>query len=135
MYGLIGWAAEIVWTGVTGLLAKPDRKLPAHTNLWMFPIYGLIVFLFEPLHNFLALNHIWWVIRGLVYATGFIVIETITGELIRLVTRQVPWDYTGRTIWHIRGVTRFDYAILWFAFGLALESIHWYLINIPSFRG
>ncbi len=127
IYGLLGWAIEIVWTALPK--RRPvDWTLPGHTYLWMLPIYALIGPFYEPVHT--ALRRVAWPLRALTYATGFIGIETLTGlVLIRLLGR-CPWDYTGRTRWQIGGVTRLDYVPLWAALGLALEPLHDTLVHL-----
>ena len=52
IYGILGWIMEIVWTGLHSLLKK-DYSLMGQTSLWMFPIYGMAIFL-QPLFLFLA---------------------------------------------------------------------------------
>ncbi len=44
VYGLVGLCAEIFWTGI-GSLLQGDIRLSGFTYIWMFPIYGLTVFL------------------------------------------------------------------------------------------
>jgi uncharacterized membrane protein len=127
VYGLLGWAVEILWTGLPK--RRPiDWRLSGHTQWWTFPLYGQIATLYEPLHN--RIRHFPLPARGLVYAMGFITVEFAAGELIQKVTGTVPWDYTNKTHWQFRGATRFDYAVLWFMFGLVLEPIHDYLVSV-----
>jgi uncharacterized membrane protein len=127
IYGLLGWAGEILWTGLPK--RRPiDWKLEGFTQWWTFPLYGQIATLFEPLHN--RLRALPFPLRGLIYAAGFILMEFSAGELIQRFTGKIPWDYTGKTRWHFRGTTRFDYAIIWFFYGLALEPIHDYLAQV-----
>lgn len=121
IYGWMGWCGEILWTALPK--GRPvDWRLIGHTSLWMFPIYGLIAPLYEPVHDGLRL---WpWPLRGAIYAAGFIVVEFVTGWLlVRLIGRS-PWNYAGKTRWHLRGLTRFDYLPIWFLVGLALEPVH-----------
>jgi uncharacterized membrane protein len=130
IYGLLGWCGEIIWTAlsekVTG--AQPGWRLPGTTYLWMFPIYGLIAPLYEPVHN---LSRNWpWPARGLVYMLGFFAVEYLSGWLLRRLTGVCPWDYAARTRWHIHGLIRLDYAPVWFAVGLALEPVHDFLVRL-----
>jgi hypothetical protein len=127
VYGLLGWAVEILWTGLPK--RRPiDWTLSGHTQWWTFPLYGQIAILYEPLHN--RVRRFAFPLRGLIYAAGFIAVELTAGELIKRLTGKIPWDYTGKTRWHLRGATRFDYVILWFIFGIVLEPIHDYLIAV-----
>jgi uncharacterized membrane protein len=126
IYGLLGWAAEILWTGLPK--RRPiDWTLSGHTQWWTFPLYGQIATLYEPLHN--RIRHYPLPVRGLIYALGFIAVEFSAGEMIQKLTGKIPWDYAGKTRWQFRGTTRFDYALLWFSFGLILEPVHDYLVS------
>ena len=127
IYGLLGWAGEIIWTGVPKRLPI-DWKLEGYTQWWTFPLYGLIAFLYEPLHDLLRPYP--FPLRGIIYAVGFIAVEFLAGLFIKLLTGKIPWDYAGRTRWQFMGATRFDYAILWFIVGLLLEPIHDYLVTV-----
>lgn len=127
IYGLLGWCGEIVFTALPK--RRPiDWRLKGHTFIWMLPIYGLIAPLYEPVHD--ALRTWPWSARGLVYSAGFIVIEFIAGWLLARLIGRCPWDYSGKTRWHIGGFTRLDYAPIWFAVGLALEPIHDFLVAL-----
>jgi len=60
IYGLLGWCFEVFWTAVTEKAwgKQTDWRLVGHSYLWMFPIYGLLAPLGEPLHNILR-PHFW----------------------------------------------------------------------------
>lgn len=130
VYGLLGWCGEIVWTAsrekVTG--RQPGWNLRGTSYLWMFPIYGLIAPLYEPIHN--AIRPGPWPARGLVYMVGFFTIEYIAGWLLRRLTGACPWDYTEHSRWHVHGLIRLDYAPVWFVAGLALEPVHDFLVRL-----
>jgi uncharacterized membrane protein len=127
IYGLLGWVIEIIWTALPK--RRPvDWRLTGHTYLWMLPIYALIGPLYEPIHQ--ALRRVAWPLRAVVYAAGFISVETITGLLLKRLIGRCPWDYTGDTRWQVGGVTRFDYAPLWAALGLGLEPVHDRLVQL-----
>jgi uncharacterized membrane protein len=125
IYGLLGWCGEIIFTALPK--CRPiDWQLRGHTFLWMFPIYGLIAPLYEPVHD--ALRTWPWPARGLVYTAGFIAVEFISGWMLARLIGRCPWDYSGKTRWHVRGFARLDYAPIWFAVGLALEPVHDFLL-------
>lgn len=130
IYGLLGWCIEIVWTALSSTINGTQQgwRLRGETYLWMFPIYGLIAPLYEPAHTALAA---WpWLLRGIVYALGFLLIEYVTGWLLRKLTGACPWDYTNRSRWHLHGLIRLDYAPLWALLGLALEPLHDVLVRL-----
>ncbi len=127
IYGMLGWCAEIVWTALPK--KRPiDRTLSGHTQLWVFPLYGSLAFLYEPLHDFLRAYPL--IIRGAAYAVGFMVVELIAGFVIAKLVGKVPWDYTDKTRWRVGAYMRYDYAPLWFLAGLALEPVHDFLVQV-----
>ncbi len=71
LYGLGGWCGEVLFTATRDRLRGRvrDWKLKGTTYLWMFPLYGSIVFLYEPLHD--AIRSWPWVARGVLYTIGF----------------------------------------------------------------
>lgn len=125
-YGVVGWAAEIVWTASYALVSAlrsgtpVDRRLAGRTYLWMFPVYGLGGLAFEHVHGLLAA---WpWVLRGAVYMVGCFAIEAASGLAIKAATGKIPWDYSYAR-WQVGGVIRLDYVPVWFGFGLFLELV------------
>jgi len=134
IYGLLGWCAEVVWSAVTerALGKQSDWRLRGHTSLWMFPIYGLLAPLYEPLHDFLRPWH--WFMRGAIYALGFWLIEYASGWLLRRLTGKCPWDYS-ELRGNLHGLIAWEYAPVWFAAGLALEPVHEFFVRLtPAIR-
>ena len=132
IYGILGWCAEIVWSAVTERVqSKPaaagDWRLRGHTSLWMLPIYGLIAPLYEPLHDFLRPWH--WFMRGVIYLLGFWLVEYATGWLLRRLTGKCPWDYSALR-GNLHGLIAWEYAPVWFLFGLGLEPVHDFLVRL-----
>ncbi len=124
VYGLLGWAAEVAFTGVRDALSPSARswRLQGYSYLWMLPIYSLAAVLFEPLHQGVRQKPLW--VRAVVYAAGILGVEYATGTALRRLTGQVPWDYGGSSRWALPGgAVRLDYAPLWAAAGLALERL------------
>lgn len=134
IYGLLGWCFEIIWTAVTEKAwgEQADWRLAGHTYLWMFPIYGLLAPLGEPVHE--ALRRSPWVIRGTVYLIGIWAVEFTAGWTLRKLIGRCPWDYS-RFRGHIQGLIALEYAPVWFIFGLAFERVHDALLVLtPSLR-
>ena len=121
-YGLMGSCAEVLFTGVHDFLRHRDARLPSRTSLWMFPIYGLLQPLYEPLHEAMR-DRAPVPVRAAVYAAGFFGIEYATGWMLRRALGRAPWDYSDARR-HVRGLVRPDYAPIWAAAGLALEPVH-----------
>ncbi|MFZ5596660.1 MAG: putative ABC transporter permease [Bacillota bacterium] len=123
IYGLLGWGLEILWTGM-GSALRGDVRLEATTYLWMFPIYGLAVFL-ESVHEIIRA---WpWLLRGVVWVLLIWLLEYSTGSAIRHLAGVSPWDYSGSR-WQVGGLIRLDMAPAWFVAGLLFEKVHDFLL-------
>jgi len=112
---------EILWTGAASLLRR-DFKLSANTSIWMFFIYGSVLFL-EPVCDMLAPYPI--IIRGCVYVICIFAAEYLTGLALRR-ARICPWDYSG-SAYNVHGVISLNYAPAWFAAGLVFEAMYRFL--------
>lgn len=126
IYGFLGLIAEVLFTGI-GDLFRGSLRLSSHTYLWMFPIYGLAVFL-EPLHKHIRSSL--WLLRGLMWAVVIFGIEYFSGWTLNSIISMCPWDYTGSSPYSINGYIRLDFLPVWFLGGLIFERIHDYLDNI-----
>jgi len=118
VFGIIGWAMEVFWTGLGSLLRR-DFSAKSTTSIWMFFIYGSAA-LFAPLIGAVAPLH--WALRGAVYAMCIFAVEYGAGMLLKAADI-CPWDYTGART-SVQGVIRLDYAPVWFAVGLIFEFIY-----------
>ncbi|MCG8499050.1 MAG: putative ABC transporter permease [Firmicutes bacterium] len=130
IYGLFGWAMEIFWTGTSSLIGG-DLRLRGTTYLWMFPIYGLAVFL-EPVHN--SIRFLPWLVRGGIWVVIILTIEYVAGWTLKSVVGLCPWDYSGSTKYAIGGLIRLDYVPAWFVAGLLFERLH-DIITSPAMLG
>ncbi|MDA8441700.1 MAG: hypothetical protein M0Z55_04920 [Peptococcaceae bacterium] len=124
-YGLLGWIIEILYTGMDSLL-RADWRLPGSTYLWMFPVYGMGVFL-EPLHA--RIRHLPWIVRGVIWLGVFWTIEYFAGWLLQMFTGTCPWDYSSSP-YAVNGFIRLDMGVQWFVAGLVFERIHDWLDQI-----
>jgi len=129
IYGLLGWCWEVLWTAITEKAwgKQRDWRLVGHSYLWMFPIYGLLAPIGEPIHNLMRPH--FWVLRGLVYLMGIWLVEFITGWLLRKLAGKCPWDYSNFP-GSIQGIITLEYAPVWFVFGLAFERVHDFLAKL-----
>jgi uncharacterized membrane protein len=128
-YGLLGWCAEVFFTGIHDFIRHRDPRLPSRTSIWMFPVYGLMAPLYEPLHD--ALRDRGVVLRAAAYGTGFLAVEYTSGILLRRVLGDAPWNYSYARR-HVNGLIRPDYFPLWAGAGLAMERVHDVLTGRPS---
>lgn len=125
IYGLLGLCAEVLWNGF-GSLIKGDILLRGTTCIWMFPIYGLAVFL-EPVHY--GIKHLPLIVRGGIYMLIIFAVELISGLLLRMVLGVCPWNYENKAL-SISGIITLYYAPVWFVLGLMFEKIHDTIIHI-----
>lgn len=115
--GVIGWCAEILWTGLNSLI-NGHFKLMGHSSLWMFPIYGCAA-LIEPLSK--VYRRFGTISRGLIYMVHIFFAEFVTGSILKKYGI-CPWDYSASPF-NVDGVIRLDYAPLWFGLGLFYEKL------------
>lgn len=129
LYGALGWAMEVAFTGVDGVLrGRADARLEGHSYLWMLPIYGSAAVALPLLRDRVRERPAW--ARAAVYATGIVAAEYLSGHALRRLTGVCPWDYgSGRLV--VQGVTRLDYLPLWAVAGLALERLDDLLRSAP----
>lgn len=121
VYGSLGLCGELAFTATHELLK--GRRPRGHTSMWMFPIYGLVQPLFEPVHAAMR-GRVPAPARAVVYAAGFMSVEYVSGRLLRAATGEMPWDYSHARLSLGQGLTRLDYAPFWAVAGLALEAVH-----------
>lgn len=127
LYGLGGWCGEVIFTALTDSLPRRDWRLVGTTYLWMFPIYGLLVLLYEPVHDLIRGYPL--IVRAIVWALGFTTVELITGWLIERITGRCPWDYSNKRF-AINAYIRWDFFVVWAIIGLALEPVHDFLVTL-----
>lgn len=130
--GLIGLIAEILFTGLKSLLTG-SLMLSGYTFLWMFPIYGLAVFL-EPIYKLIRCSP--WIVRGAIWASIILCMEYLSGWVLELTIGICPWDYSFLSSYTMDGFIRLDYFPVWFAAGLIFEKIINFLNHIQIvYRG
>jgi uncharacterized membrane protein len=114
---------EVLWTGLGSLIGR-DFRLSSNTSLWMFFIYGMVVFFFF-FFGMVAPFH--FLLRGAIYATLILAVEFVTGSMLKR-AKICPWDYS-HTRFHVKGIIRMDYIPAWAVAGLFFEQIYWVLVG------
>lgn len=127
IYGAVGWCSEILWTGI-GSFIKGDYTLIGFSSIWMFPIYGMLVFM-EPIHE--EIRYMPVIIRGGVYTVLIFAGEFLSGVSLKFLLGKCPWNY-GTDAYSILGIITLKYVPVWFAFGLLFEKFHDYLLQIKD---
>ena len=125
IYGLFGWAVEILFTAITESYKKKNWKLEGVTYLWMFPIYGFGGLLFDFAYTQSVSFGITIIPRLLIFLAGLYIIELIFGFILLKVTGDYVWKYNGR--WQFAHIINFAYAPAWIVFLLALEQLHQFI--------
>ena len=123
LFGILGWCAEILWTGFCSFLLG-DAALTARTYLWMFPIYGLAGLSLPLFLAFRRYCPLWQRVGFYVFA--IFTVEFVTGFFLRWLTGVCPWDYGDRRF-SVMGLIRLDYAPLWAVLGLFFERVALFL--------
>jgi len=91
----------------------------------MFPIYGLLALLYDPLHVFVA--HLHFPLRAALYGMSFLLVEYLSATALAAALGSVPWDYNRSAPghrWNVKGYIRVDYLPIWAIAGLLLEPLH-----------
>ena len=127
IYGLLGLCAEVLWNGF-GAMLKGDVLLRGTTCIWMFPIYGLAIFL-EPVHY--RIKHLPLIVRGGIYMMLIFAVELFSGLLLRSILGECPWNYENKSL-SICGIITLDYAPVWFVVGILFEKIHDAIVLIEN---
>jgi len=120
VFGILGIFGEVLFTGLEQLIKTRRWRLNGQSYIWMFPIYGLIAFLFDPLNQLIA--GLGWVARGFFYMVAIYVIEYVTGALLTKLTGAHIWQYTGK--YNLHGQIQLAHAPVWFVIGLLLEKYY-----------
>jgi len=129
IYGLMGWCAEIVFTALTQSVPQRDWRLAGKSYLWMFPVYGLLAPLYEPLHD--VIRDLPVLARAVIWSLGFTGVELVSGWLIERAVGRCPWDYVAaRARFAINPYIRWDYFPLWAMVGVGLEPAHDFLVRL-----
>jgi hypothetical protein len=136
-YACLGVAAEVVFTAACarlGIVLTPDLddpeartglRLKGHSFVWMLPIYGIGLLLFEVAHDALRADP--WLLRGLAYVALLYAIELGASVVLVRVTGAHVWRWVGRG--SVGGHVHLAMAPAWFAAALALEPLHDMLVS------
>lgn len=128
VYGLFGWAVEIIFTATTRLVSSGSWQLKGITYVWMFPIYGFGGLLFEVTYAKSLELGIPMAVRLFIFLIGLYFIELIAGYILLKLTGEYVWKYDGK--WQYMHLVNFLYVPAWLAFLIALEQLHLFLNRI-----
>lgn len=84
LFGLLGISAEIIFTSIKHQIKHSDYSFIGFSNLYMLIPYGLAPILFP--HVFYYIQHLFILIRIIVYGVIILSIEYIAGFIIDFFT-------------------------------------------------
>ena len=118
----VGIAAEIVFTALCDAKKKGPRLI-GYSYVWMLPIYAL---LYPGFRLLLPLIGGWsWPLRGALYAVLIMIIEGLTGLLLKAALGEAPWEpeYRGKR-WAVLDLVRLDFFPAWAIGALVFERAY-----------
>ncbi len=126
--GLLGLLAEVIFTALTDIFTNRRIILKSSTSLWMFPIYGLLPFIYPPLHDYIQGYD--WYIRGAIYMVAFYIVQYVSGWILLKVTRDHVWEYKSK--FNLHGHIDLPHAPVWFFAGLGFEHLYPYIVRLSK---
>lgn len=136
LFAVFGVANEIFWTGVVDSLKLKNPRLKGQSTIWMFFIYGSVLFIVLFVQTFFSEYH--WIFRGILYASLILSWEYLSGFTIKKLIGIAPWDYSmdgghdgiaSKKKYHLHGLICLEYFPLWFFEGLFAEGLFLFLQN------
>lgn len=128
IFGILGIFGEVVFTAVVSAFKTRRLRFQGFSFVWMFPIYGLLAFLFPPVAHAVATFP--WIARGLVYMAGIYAVEYIIGSILTILTGSHIWRYEDS--WNYKGQITLTFAPVWFGVGLLVEKFFPVITNISK---
>lgn len=122
IYGIHGFATEVVFCAIWYLITDKNIKLHGFSSIWSFPIYGLSMLIMEQFSAYLQERKIPFLVRGPIYVLWTYFWELVCG-LVLSSFNAVSWDYTDYATYHLWGLINFEYAPLWLFGSFLCERI------------
>jgi len=127
-FATLGVTTEIIFTATVSAIDAIKKKqkinwsMLGFSYIWMIPIYGSAAFLAPVIFPHLEPFNL--LVRMLIYGLTILIVEYITGFIIRAITGRCPWHYESK--WAIHNLIRLDFLPLWMIFGLVIEFFYLY---------
>jgi uncharacterized membrane protein len=137
VFAAFGVAQEVLFTGIIDSAKKKNPRLLGRSTIWMFPIYGCIMFIVIFVVRFFGSYP--WYIRGIFYSALILALEYASGFLIRTAVGVAPWDYSTdksydnaarKKRFSLHGLICLEYAPIWFIGGLLAERLYLFLLTL-----
>lgn len=125
-FATFGLSIEVLFTAIVNNIGrlkagqKIEWSLEGHSYIWMLPIYGSIAFI-APL-VIVPLQGLFIFIRLFLFALIILLVEYVTGWILRKLTGKCPWHY--KSGWHVHNLIRIDYIPLWMFFSWMVEWLY-----------
>ncbi len=127
-FATFGVATEVFFTSVYENAKKLKNKqsldwsLKGYSFIWMFFIYGLIPFIAPLLIKiFYGMPYL---VELFLYSIIILLIEYISGFILKKITGQCPWHYEEG--YHLHHLIRFDFIPFWMIFS---GLVKWLVLN------
>jgi len=129
IYSFFGVGIEVFFTSIHDYIRYKDISFRGRSYLWMFPLYGGLGLIIEPLYN--SIKFIPFIFRGFIYLFVIIAGEFIYGYILKLTIKKCPWEY--KTKWTIIGLVKLTYIPFWLIFGYLSELLYRGFISVTIY--
>ncbi len=127
-FAFIGLGVEVLFTGVTD--CSTDTMLMGYSSVWYVPFYFFIPWFFYFAYPWLIQRKVAWYLRGIVYAISGHIIEFFSMALLRGLLGHSPSEASYyQSGYSICGLTRLDYFVPFYLYGLFME---WLFIRLAD---
>jgi len=130
VFSFFGVGIEVFFTAIGHYIKNKNLSFQGKSYLWMFPIYGSLGLIIEPLYH--ALKAVPFIFRGFIYLLVIMAGEFISGYILRLIIKKCPWEY--KTKWSVMGLVNLAYAPFWLIFGYLSELLYRGFISITIYK-
>jgi len=129
IYSFFGVGIEVFFSSIHDYIRYKDIAFRGRSYLWMFPLYGSLGLIIEPLYN--LIKFIPFLLRGFIYLVIILAGELIYGYILKLIIKKCPWEY--KTKWTIMGIVKLNYLPFWLLFGYLSELLYRGFISITVY--
>ncbi len=119
IFGMLGILGAIIAQAAKRTIESRSLVLNGEASLALFPLFGLIAFVFPPIA--IQVSRFPWYWRGVAYMAAFFVVQYLAGLVLRKLNA-CPWSYQGQ--YTLSGLVRLSDAPVWYLAGLAIERVH-----------
>ncbi len=127
------WLVDVGPVDINVMWYVPIRSLYGQSSLWMFFVFGAIVFFgVERVYKVFHKKKVPWFIRGFIYMVVILVGECSTGWILFWLTGYKIWYYAGPL--NILTYTSLAIAPIWFITGLVAENFFHIIFKLSKLK-